>query len=85
MRQEVETVFLAWQRIKEWLQGHGEGEAVGAELLLRLEELLERGTAVLSAFNEDIAKYNRPDTFSFILRSKTIWNEIILQDHQHRV
>ena len=64
MRQEVETVFLAWQRINEWSQGHGEGDTVDAELLLSLEELLEAGTAVMSALYEDIAKYTRPDTLS---------------------
>ena len=85
MRQEVETVLLAWQRIKEWSQGHGEGNTVDAELLLRLEELLEAGTAVISTLHEDIAKYTRPETLSFIQRSKMAWNETILQDHQHRV
>ena len=83
---EVDTIELAWKQIKEWAKDYFRDAAVDTELLNRLNRSLECGALVMSALQNDISDYQRNgSTMSFKQRSKTVWNEKALQDHQSRV
>ena len=83
---EVDTIELAWTRIKEWAEAYSKNCAVDMGLLDRLNRSLECGTLVMSALQNDISDYQRNgSTLSFRQRSKAVWNEKALQDHQSRV
>lgn len=83
---EVDTIELAWTRIKEWAEDYSKDAAVDMRLLNRLNRSLECGTLVMSALQNDISGYQgNGSTMSFRQRSKAVWNEKALQDHQSRV
>lgn len=94
MKVEVNTVEFAWTRIKKWTQLYA-GVATDTVLVLdfvdptfleRLDQSLECGTLVMSALQEDLSTYTESaETLSFPQRSRLIWNEKALQDHQHRI
>lgn len=93
MVQEVETIQLAWSRIKEWSQAYAEAaddaglaEDSDRSFLERLDRSLECGTLVISALQDDLSDYaDHADDLSFRQRSRVAWNEKALQDHQHRI
>ena len=83
---EIDTIELAWTRIKQWAEAYSKNAKVETGLLDRLNRSLECGTLVMSALQNDISDYQRNgSTLSFRQRSKAIWNERALQDHQNRV
>ena len=83
---EVDTIELAWTRIKDWAEAYSKDAAVDTGLLERLNRSLECGALVMSALQNDISDYQRNGpTLSFRQRSKAVWNETALQDHQDRV
>ena len=83
---EVDTIELAWIRIKEWAEGYSKADTVDTELLNRMNRSLECGTLVMSALQNDISDYEKYGSkLSFRQRSKAVWNERALQDHQNRV
>ena len=64
MIQEVDTIELAWSRIKEWSQAYAETATDtdvvnGREsfFLGRLNRSLECGTLVMSALQDDLAEF----------------------------
>ena len=83
---EVDTIELAWTRIKEWAEVYFKDAAPDTGFLNRLNRSLECGALVMSALQNDISDYRRNGSrLSFTQRSKAIWNEGALQDHQNRV
>ena len=85
LKQEVETIQFAWDRIKKWSEDHAEA-ATDSQFVQRLEKSLQCGTLVLSALEQELADYKHTaDNASFKLRSKMAWNERAFLDHQHRV
>ena len=83
---EVDTIELAWTRIKDWAEAYSKDAAVDTGLLERLNRSLECGALVMSALQNDISGYqSNGSTLSFRQRSKAVWNETALQDHQNRV
>lgn len=84
--QEVDTLELAWSRIKEWSQNYAGAVSVDIDLLERLDRSLENGSVVMTALQDDLVNFVRTsETFSFRLRSKAVWDEQVLRDHQHRI
>ena len=87
MIQEVETVQMAWTRIREWSEDYAEA-GKDTNFFDRLDRSLDCGTLVMTALEQDLADYNinttRP-TIGFRQRSKVAWNEKALLDHQHRI
>ena len=86
MATEVDTIELAWSKIKEWAEDYSKDAAVDATLLQRLHRSLECGTLVMSALQKNLSEYiEKESTLGFRQRSKAVWNEKGLQDHQNRV
>ena len=86
MAAEVDTIELAWSRVKEWAQDCPKDTASDMKLLQRLDRSLECGALVLSALQTDLSEYNKSEsTLSFRQRSKAVWNEAALKDHQDRI
>lgn len=85
MAQEVDTIELAWSRIKNWSE---ECSEAGLELtfLERLNRSIDCGTLVISALQQDLSEYTgMPEINGIKQRSKATWNERALRDHQHRL
>ena len=89
MVQEVETIQLAWDRIKQWSHGQAEDKTAvehDQAFLERIDRSLECGSLVMSALLEDLSEYvDDVDAMNFLQRTKVAWDEKALQDHQHRV
>lgn len=84
--QEVDSIELAWSKIKEWSQSNADNPLVDHGLLDRLERSLENGTVVISALQDDLAGYTkRTDTFGFRQRSRAVRDEQLFKDHQDRI
>ena len=76
---------MTWSRIREWSRNYVEAKPEPT-FLKRIEQSLEYGTLVISTLQQDLAAYtNSPDTMNFRKRSRVIWNEKALRDHQYRV
>ena len=83
---EVDAIELAWTRIKEWAEAYSKDATVDMGLLNRLNRSLDCGALVMSALQNDISDYQiNGSKLSFRQRSKAVWNERALQDHQNRV
>ncbi|KAK3169630.1 hypothetical protein OEA41_009014 [Lepraria neglecta] len=85
--QEVETIQMAWIRIREWSEEHAEA-GTDTNFFDRLGRSLDCGTLVMTALEQDLEDYNiktaRP-TIGFRQRSRVAWNETALLDHQNRI
>ena len=83
--QEVDTIELAWTRIRQWIEHCGENK-IEDEFLVRLDRSLKCGDIVISALQQDLSKFNDiPDVLNFVQQSRIGWNEKALRDHQHRL
>ncbi len=85
MVQNLDSLQLAWNRISLWSKSYmPDQDAVENGLIERLERFLETGALVMEALEGDLSTYNL-DHLSFTQRSKLIWNDQVLQDHQNRL
>ena len=85
LAQEVDTIELAWTRIRQWAEYCAENN-IEASFLERLDRSLNCGDLVISALQQDLPKYSSDsDLPTFAQRSKIAWNERVLRDHQHRL
>lgn len=85
MVQSLDTVQLAWSQIGEWSQRYVPETAGDGEVFLeRLQRSLENGIMIMDALDGDLKPY-RTNSLSFMQRSKAIWNENLLRDHQDRI
>ena len=83
---EIDTIELAWSRIRKWAEEYSKDAAVDVDLLHRLDRSLECDTLVMSALQNDLSGYKENySRLGFRQRSKAVWNEKALQDHQNRV
>jgi len=55
MVQEVDTIELAWTKIKEWVEN---GAVTDTQLVGRLDRSLECGTLVITALQHDLSVYS---------------------------
>ena len=83
---EIDAIELAWNWVEKWAKDYSKDITVDVALLQRLDRSLDSGTRVISALQKDLSQYNNRDPrLSFGQRSKAVWNETALKDHQHRV
>lgn len=87
--QQVDAIKAAWVRIQEWYEeyrAHTEISATDDELLNRLKTSLECGDLVISALEVDLVPFRSiKSTLGIKQRSRFIWEETALQDHQVRL
>jgi len=82
MAQEVATIELAWTRIKQWSESSA-AESMEATFLERLDQSLDCGSLVINALQRDLFGCIGTRTVGrFKQRSKVVWNERGLHDHQ---
>ena len=85
LAQNLDILQLAWNQIGEWLQERrGERTSHADSLRKRVEGFLETGNLVMAALQHDLQGYD-VDHLNFLQRSKSIWNESVLQGHQSRI
>ena len=85
MAQEVDTIELAWSRIRQWSE-NCEQNQLDLPFVERLDRSLECGTLVISALQQDLAACTSdPHGSSVKQRAKLTWNEKALRDHQDRI
>lgn len=86
MVQNLDAIQLAWERISTWAKSSElDQNTEDAAFIQRLEKLLEGGTLVMDALEDDLLSYNNTTKLSFFTRSKFVFNEAILQGHQSRL
>lgn len=86
LAQNLDILQITWTRIGQWFEAYAEdGDSCDNELVVqRVTGFLETGTLVIEAFEQDLLIYN-VDSFNFTQRSKLLWNENTLKDHQIRI
>ena len=89
MAQSLDTMQMAWSRIKEWSQAQWfslQMDVGDDPFALRLTRSLEIGKLVMDALQEDLRLYQSDTaTLSFKQRSKMVWNQDALKTHQDRI
>ncbi|MCJ1459522.1 hypothetical protein MMC28_009901 [Mycoblastus sanguinarius] len=85
MAQSLDTMQLAWSRIKDWSQAQWYLLDTNLEndcFVQRLNRSLEIGKMVMDILQEDLRPYqNDADTLSFKQRSKAVCNQDALKNH----
>ena len=85
MKKQCETLKLAWDRIKEWCELHGESDLSDMLLTQRLAEDLALGMVIMSALENNLSSFLQAPRSVFWHSMKIVWNEDLLQDHQSRI
>ncbi len=87
--QQIDTIKAAWERISAWSTACQERlTATGNDtnLLGRLDRSLKCGNLVVSALEDDLKAYKfEGGLLTFRQRSKLVWNDDTIQNHQTRV
>lgn len=81
---ELDIIRLAWDRIQTVLQSWEGSEDSDPDLLKELCLKLQFGKFVVSSLADDIEAFTKRP-FSFIKRSKYVWNEGNFRGHQDRI
>ena len=83
--QNLDILQLSWTQVGLWFREQFENDSLhDVSLLRRVEGFLETGSLVMEALEHDLQAYN-VDHLTFTTRSKLIWNETTLQNHQSRI
>ena len=89
MVQSLDTMELAWSRIKDWSQVQWFALRLRPEdetFVHRLNRSLEVGRLVMEALQEDLSPFQKDtDALSFKQRSKVVRNQDGLKNHQDRI
>ena len=84
--EEIETIQIAWEWIVEWFDEYSGEISADSNLFERLDKSLRAGDRVIAELEADISIYReRGETLTFFQRSKVVWIQTRLQDHQSRV
>ena len=83
MVQNLEIMQLAWNRIGAWSKNHVPTDDDDG-FTERLEGFLQTGCLVLDALQDDLTSYD-VSKVTFTQRSRLVWNEKTLRDHQNRI
>ena len=84
MMQELDIVCLAWERIESYLHTWGDSGEMDTHFLDRLERQLDFGKMIMAALSEDLSSFDL-ETFTFIQKTRFVWNESLFQAHQERI
>ena len=83
--QNLDILQLSWTQIGVWFRERFENDSLhDVSLTRQVEGFLETGSLVMEALQHDLQAYN-VDHLNFSTRSKLIWNETTLQNHQSRI
>lgn len=83
--QYLDTMQYAWERIGAWTKSYEPDANVDDDgFVSRMARILETGTLVMEALEEDIAHFS-DDDMAFGQRVKLIWDENTFLDHQSRI
>ena len=83
--QNLDILQLSWTQIGVWFRERFENDSLhDVSLTRQVEGFLETGSLVMEALQHDLQAYN-VDHLNFSKRSKLIWNETTLQNHQSRI
>ena len=85
MVQGLDTMQLAWSRIGKWAQYQTpNGLLEEDDFIERLRRSLDTGSLVLDALEEELLIY-KPSKMGLTQRTKVVWNEGTLRNHQERI
>lgn len=85
MAQNVDVIQLAWSEMGDWCERYEPRNASDDKIFLeRLRRSLDNGTLVMTALEQDLRPY-QTNNLSLKHRSRFIWNENTLRDHQDRI
>ena len=89
MAQSLDTMQLAWSRIKDWSQAKWYSLDTNVEndcFVQRLNRSLHIGQMVIDNMLDDLRpNQNHSDALSFRQRTQAVWNQNSLKDHQDRI
>ncbi|KKY27897.1 putative ankyrin repeat protein [Diplodia seriata] len=84
--EECSTVQLAWEQIHDWVETELAGQPANRTVLERIQRSLYAGEVVLAALQEDVgAALEVPVKSGFLQRTKVLWKEEALKEHQFRI
>lgn len=85
MLQNLETMQLAWECLEQWSKDYLPNQGSENEKFVqRLGRLLEAGTRVMDALEEELSGYDT-NQLNFAQRSRLVWKEDTLRAHQSRI
>ena len=85
LAQNLDILQLAWNQIGHWFHNCVEEDILYDDSLTeRVRGFLQTGTLVMEVLLHDLQAYD-VEQLGFAQRSKLIWNEKTLQDHQSRI
>ena len=83
--QNLDILQLSWTQIGVWFRERFENDSLhDVDLAKRVAGFLETGSLIMEALQHDLQAYN-VNHLNFSTRSKLIWNETTLQNHQGRI
>lgn len=82
MVQNLDITQIAWDRIVAWSKSHVLTD--NDDFTQRLAKFLETGSLVLDALEDDLKSFDVTHV-TFGQRSRLVWNENTLKDHQSRI
>jgi len=89
MAQSLDVIQLAWSRIKDWSQAQWFSLLLNSDddaFIQRLNRSLDIGKMVMAGLQEDLRPYQSDsDVLTFKERSKAVWNQDALRNHQDRI
>ncbi len=89
MAQSLDVIQLAWSRIKDWSQAQWFSLHLNSDddaFIQRLNRSLDIGKMVMAGLQEDLRPYQSDsDVLTFKQRSKAVWNQDALRNHQDRI
>ncbi|OCK80594.1 hypothetical protein K432DRAFT_392912 [Lepidopterella palustris CBS 459.81] len=83
--EECRTIQLAWTRIEQWASHFPHDVEDHEQVFERLQRSIHTGQLVMSALENDLAPLRTAKATGFRRRSKFIWNDKLLQNHQDRI
>lgn len=85
IQQYLDTMQYAWEQIGLWAKSYIlDASADDDAFVLRMARILETGTLVMDALEEDLAQFS-DESMAFGQRVKLIWNENTFLGHQSRI
>ena len=83
--QSLDTMQFAWDRIGAWTQSYTPDENADDDgFVTRMARFLETGTLVMDALEEEMLPFS-DESLGFAQRTKFVWNENTIMDHQSRI